>query len=91
MMAASGAPMMSQFSGKAEERKTMAILEKRDERHIYVEQAFPFTFLKGFSACPTWIKALLFEKYSLINIMKVIAYFNGKEELFENFRDNLLQ
>jgi hypothetical protein len=33
---------------------------------------------------------LLFEKYSLTNIMDVISYFNDLGELFPSFKDQLL-
>lgn len=44
----------------------------------YVEKMFPFTSMKGYHRCQGWIKDLLFQKYSLMNISDVIKSINSR-------------
>ena len=44
----------------------------------YVEENFPFAAGSGDFACPYWVKCLLFEKYNIRDVHKVIEEFNTK-------------
>ena len=52
-----------------EEEEKFLCEQKPTEEVIYVEVNFPFTSMKDSLKCPLWIKNLLFEKYSLENIL----------------------